>query len=50
MPWKEARKATDKARRQAHRQSEAERKRKTLLVGEAVLRRVEQGSWDEAEF
>ncbi|CAE6862536.1 hypothetical protein R69746_07894 [Paraburkholderia aspalathi] len=47
---KESRKAADKVRRQAHKQSKADRDRKVILVGEAVLRRVERGEWDEAEF
>ncbi|OTP75903.1 hypothetical protein [Caballeronia sordidicola] len=47
---KEARKAADKVRRQAYKQSKADRERKVILVGEAVLRRVEQGQWDEVEF
>jgi hypothetical protein len=47
---KEARKAADKARHRAYKQSKADRERKAMLVGEAVLRRVEQGLWDESEF
>jgi hypothetical protein len=47
---KEARKASDKARRQQYKQSKADRDRKVMLVGEAVLRRVDRGEWDEAEF
>jgi hypothetical protein len=47
---KEGRKAADKARRQAHQQSRADRDRKVMLVGEAVLRRVDRGEWDEADF
>ncbi|MDH6151687.1 MULTISPECIES: hypothetical protein [Paraburkholderia] len=45
---KQARKVADKARRQAHKQTKADRERKVLLVGEAVLRRVDRGEWDEA--
>jgi hypothetical protein len=47
---KEARKASDKARRQQYKQSKADHDRKVMLVGEAVLRRVDRGEWDEAEF
>jgi hypothetical protein len=47
---KEARKASNKARRQQYKQSKADRDRKVMLVGEAVLRRVDRGEWDEVEF
>jgi hypothetical protein len=47
---KEARKASDKARRQQYKQSKADHDRKVMLVGDAVLRRVDRGEWDEAEF
>lgn len=47
---KESRNAADKVRRQAHKQSKADRDRKVMLVGEAVLRRVDRGEWDEADF
>jgi hypothetical protein len=47
---KDARKAADKARRQQYKQTRADYDRKVLLVGEAVLRRVDRGEWDEAEF
>jgi hypothetical protein len=47
---KDSRKAADKVRRQACKQSKADRDRKVMLVGEAVLRRVERGEWDEADF
>ncbi|MGF6607725.1 hypothetical protein OKW45_002625 [Paraburkholderia sp. WSM4175] len=47
---KQARKVADKVRRQAHKQTKADRERKVQLVGEAVLRRVDRGEWDEAEF
>lgn len=47
---KEARKASEKARRQQYKQSKVDRERKVMLVGEAVLSRVERGEWDEAEF
>ncbi|MFL9907366.1 hypothetical protein [Paraburkholderia sp. RL17-337-BIB-A] len=47
---KEARKASDKARRQQYKQSKADHDRKVMLVGEAVLRRVDRGEMDEEEF
>jgi hypothetical protein len=46
----DARKASDKERRQQYKQSKADKERMVILVGEAVLRRVECGEWDEAEF
>ncbi|KWN14704.1 hypothetical protein WT83_16570 [Burkholderia territorii] len=42
---KDARKAADRKRRQAYKQSRADRDRKIMLVGEAVLRRVDRGEW-----
>lgn len=47
---KVARKAADKERRSAYKQSRADKDRKISLVGEAVIRRVESGEWDETEF
>lgn len=47
---REARKASDMARRQQYRQSRADRDCKVMLVGEAVLRRVDRGEWAEADF
>ncbi|WP_321926897.1 hypothetical protein [Paraburkholderia guartelaensis] len=47
---KEERKAAQKASRQVYKQSRADRERKVMLVGEAVLRRVDRGEWDEADF
>ncbi|WP_323123634.1 hypothetical protein [Burkholderia alba] len=47
---KNARKSADKVRRQQVKQTRADRERKVMLVGEAVLRRVDRGEWDEAEF
>lgn len=47
---KEARKASDKARRQQYKQGRADRERKVVLVGEAVLRRVDRGELAENEF
>ena len=47
---KEAGRASDKRRRHQHRQSKADRHRKAMLVGEAVLRRVHSGEWDDADF
>jgi hypothetical protein len=46
----EARKAADKMRRQLRKQSKADHERKVVLVGEAVLLRVDRGEMDEAEF
>ncbi|RQU99877.1 hypothetical protein DF039_37785 [Burkholderia cenocepacia] len=47
---KAARKAAQKASRNAYKQSRADRERKVYLIGEAVLRRVERGEWDEGDF
>lgn len=47
---KDARKATAKASRQAYRQSKEDHARRVALVGETVLRMVERGEWDLAEF
>lgn len=47
---KAARKAEQKASRQAYKQSRADRERKAQLVGEALLRRVERGEWDDADL
>jgi hypothetical protein len=47
---KEARRAADKARRQQHKQSKADRDRKVMLAGEAILRRVDRGEMAEDEF
>ena len=47
---KAERKARDKTRRSEVKQSRTDRQRKTLLVGEAVLRRVAAGEWDETDF
>jgi hypothetical protein len=47
---KATRKAAQKASRQAYKQSRADRERKVLLAGEAVLRRVERGEWDADDF
>lgn len=47
---KAARKAADKARRATYKQSRADRERKVMLAGEAILRRVDRGDWDEADF
>ncbi|PRP68571.1 hypothetical protein BUE93_21665 [Chromobacterium amazonense] len=47
---KAERKAVQKERRQVVKQSRADQARKAQLVGEAVLRRVEAGDWDEADF
>ena len=47
---KAARKVADKERRQSYKQSKADKARMAVLVGEAVLRRVARGDWDEADF
>jgi hypothetical protein len=46
----DARKAGDKTRRQQVKQTRADRERKITLVGEAVMRRLDRGEWDEADF
>lgn len=48
--FKEARKVAAKAQRQQVKQTRADRERRIVLVGEAVLRRVERGEWDDADF
>jgi hypothetical protein len=48
--FKKARKVAAKAQRQQVKQTRAERERKIMLVGEAVLRRVDRGEWDDADF
>ncbi|MFT3815664.1 MAG: hypothetical protein QM740_20250 [Acidovorax sp.] len=47
---KEKRKAAQKAQRQTAKVTRADRERKKLLVGEAVLARVARGEWDEDDF
>jgi DNA/RNA-binding domain of Phe-tRNA-synthetase-like protein len=47
---KTARKAAQKVNRQAYKQTKADRERKVMLAGEAILRRVDRGEFDEAEF
>jgi len=47
---KASRKLADKTKRQEVKHSRADKERKKLLVGEAVLARVASGEWDEAEF
>ncbi|WP_089161520.1 hypothetical protein [Caballeronia sordidicola] len=47
---KDAKWASDKARRQQYRQTKADQERKVVLVGEAVMRRLDRGEWDEADF
>jgi hypothetical protein len=46
----EAPKAASKARRNAYKLSEADKDRKIMLVGTAVLRAVESGRWSETDF
>ena len=45
-----ARKAAAKAQRQQVKQTRADRERKIVLAGEALLRRVDRGEWDVADF
>ncbi|MEX3582801.1 MAG: hypothetical protein VB137_09625 [Burkholderia sp.] len=47
---KAARKAAQKASRQAYKQTKDDRERKMMLAGEAVMRRLDRGEWDEADF
>lgn len=47
---KQQRKASQKAQRQTLKLTRADRERKKLLVGEAVLARLARGEWDEEEF
>ncbi|MGF6634292.1 DNA/RNA-binding domain of Phe-tRNA-synthetase-like protein [Paraburkholderia sp. MM5496-R1] len=47
---KAARKAAQKASRATYKQTKADRERKAMLAGEAILRRVDRGEFDEAEF
>jgi hypothetical protein len=47
---REASRVSDKGHRQQYRLSKADRHRKAMLVGEAVLRRVHSGEWSEADF
>lgn len=47
---KDAQKAAAKTRQQQIRQTRADQARKITLVGEAVLRRLERGEWDETDF
>ena len=37
-------------RRQQYKRNKADKERKIMLIGEAVLRRVEQGEWDADDF
>lgn len=47
---KRARKSAVKAQRQQVKQTRADRDRKIVLAGEALLRRVDRGEWDVADF
>ena len=47
---KTARKSAVKAQRQQVKQTRADRDRKIVLAGEALLRRVDRGEWDVADF
>ncbi|WP_175804666.1 hypothetical protein [Burkholderia ambifaria] len=45
-----ARKEVARAQRQQRKQTRAVRERKVMLVGEAVLRRVDRDEFDAADF
>lgn len=47
---KTARKTAAKAQRQQLKQTRADRERKIMLAGEALLRHVDRGEWDEVDF
>ncbi|MEW6344838.1 MAG: hypothetical protein RXR20_04995 [Paraburkholderia sp.] len=47
---KGAKRASDKVRRQQYKQTKADRERKVIFVGEAVMRRLDRGEWNEADF
>jgi hypothetical protein len=47
---KQQRKLAQKQQRQALKVTRADRERKKLLVGEAVLARLDRGDWDEEDF
>lgn len=47
---KTARKAAANAQRQMVKQTRADRERKVMLAGEALLRRVDRGEADVADF
>jgi len=47
---KDARKLADKGRRKSYKEGKADKERKFILVGQAVLKRVEDGSWDQDDF
>jgi DNA/RNA-binding domain of Phe-tRNA-synthetase-like protein len=47
---KTARKSAVKAQRQQVKQTRADRERKIVLAGEALLRRVDRGEWDVGDF
>lgn len=47
---KTARKAAAKAQRQRVKKTRADRERMIVLAGEALLRRVDRGEWDAADF
>jgi hypothetical protein len=42
---KDAKRASDKARRQQYMQTRADLERQVVLVGEAVMRRLGRGEW-----
>ncbi|WP_175972099.1 hypothetical protein [Burkholderia sp. BCC0322] len=47
---KVAQKTARKAYQQKAKQTRADRERKVMLVGEAVLCRLDRGEWEEAAF
>lgn len=47
---KETRKVENKTRQKIYKQSRADQERKKVLVGEAVLRRLDNGEWAEDDF
>uniref|UniRef100_UPI003BEEB97E hypothetical protein n=1 Tax=Burkholderia arboris TaxID=488730 RepID=UPI003BEEB97E len=47
---KDARKMAAKAQRQQVKQTRSDRERRVMLAGEAILRRVDRGEYDAADF
>lgn len=47
---RESRKAAAKAQRKMIKENRADRERKLRLIGEAVLRRIAAGEWNDAEL
>lgn len=46
----DAKRASDKARLEQYRQTRDDQERQVVLVGEAVMRRLDRREWDEADF